>query len=225
MYLKPTPVYLALSLCQKSIAAETWKIVKCHSAPWREGYEEWDWLHDCANPCLEEIRPVEVPLPKKWRKKLAFLFPRVGRPGKAFLDHASIWKLYPWAKSAQTEKNWHVRGHHYAIPSRQTSPILPLPSKNLPYLYCPHVQHACCTLYSSDSVGQRALRSTLFLVCRRAPFACTVHLPNSHWALPEHVHFCTTPTYMYMNCSGLHSTVCSACCRAPLECAVSVPVQ
>ena len=56
-------------------------------------------MRDCANPCPEEIRPVEVRLPKKWTKKFAFLSPHVGRPGKAFLDHAGVSKLYPWAKT------------------------------------------------------------------------------------------------------------------------------
>ena len=37
--------------------------------------------------------------PKKWRKKFSFLSPHVGRPGKAFLDHVTISKLYPWAKA------------------------------------------------------------------------------------------------------------------------------
>ena len=99
---------------------------------------------DCANPCLEEIRPVEMLLPKKWRKKFAFLSPHVGCPGKAFLDHASVSKLYPWAKSnikCSNRKNWHVRGHRYAIPPRPTSPLPPLPIKIL--RYCPHVHVAC----------------------------------------------------------------------------------
>ena len=48
---------------------------------------------------LEEIRPAEVRLPKKWRKKFAFLSPHVVRSGKAFLDRATILKLDPWAKT------------------------------------------------------------------------------------------------------------------------------
>ena len=36
---------------------------------------------------------------RKVEEKFAFLSPHVGRPGKAFLDHASISKLYPWAKT------------------------------------------------------------------------------------------------------------------------------
>ena len=104
-------------------------------------------MRDCANPCLEEIRLVEVLLPKKWTKKFAFLSPHVGRPGKAFLDHASVSKLYPWAKTnikSSNQKNWHVRGHRYAIPPRQTSPLPPLPINILHY--CPHVQHASSAL-------------------------------------------------------------------------------
>ena len=30
---------------------------------------DWNWLRGCANLCLEEIRPVEVLLLQKWRKK------------------------------------------------------------------------------------------------------------------------------------------------------------
>ena len=33
--------------------------------------EERDWLRDCANWCLQEIRPVEVLLHVKWRTKFA----------------------------------------------------------------------------------------------------------------------------------------------------------
>ena len=36
---------------------------------------------------------------RKWTKKFVFLSPHVGRPGKAFLDHNSVSKLYPWAKT------------------------------------------------------------------------------------------------------------------------------
>ena len=68
-----------------------------HNARQREGYrglisfrDEQDRLHDCVNRCLKEIHPVEVLLPKKWRKKFAFLSLQVGRLGKAYLDHASI---------------------------------------------------------------------------------------------------------------------------------------
>ena len=75
------------------------------SAPWRDGcgglisfWDKQDWLGDCANLCLEEIRPAEVLLPENWRKKFAFLS-HVRRPGKAFLDHTTIWKLYPWART------------------------------------------------------------------------------------------------------------------------------
>ena len=57
------------------------------------------WLRDCANRCREESCPAEVLLPKKWRKKFAFLSRHVGRPGKVSLDHASISKLYQWAKT------------------------------------------------------------------------------------------------------------------------------
>ena len=60
-------------------------------------WEEQDWLRDCANPCLKEICPVEVLLPKKWTRKFVFLSPCVGRPEKAFLEHASVSKLSPWA--------------------------------------------------------------------------------------------------------------------------------
>ena len=77
-------------------------------------------------------------------EKFAFLSPRVGRPGKAFLDYASVSKLYPWVKTnikCSNRKNWHVRGHRYAIPPRQTSPLPPLPIKML--RYCPHVHVAC----------------------------------------------------------------------------------
>ena len=37
--------------------------------------------------------------PKSGGKKFAFLCPHVGRPGKAFVDHATISKLYPWTKT------------------------------------------------------------------------------------------------------------------------------
>ena len=49
---------------------------------------------------LSSRSPAEVLLPEKWRKKFAFLSPHVGCPAKAFLDHASISKLYPWAKTS-----------------------------------------------------------------------------------------------------------------------------
>ena len=62
--------------------------------------------------------------------------------------------------SARAKENWYVRVHRYTIPLCQTSPILPLLIKILHY--CPHLQRVCCTLYSSDSAGQRALRITLF---------------------------------------------------------------
>ena len=82
---------------------------------------------------------------QKVEEKFASLSPHVGRPGKAFLDHATISRLYPWAKTnincPNRKKSWHVRGHRYAIPPRQTSPIPPLPIKIL--LRCPHVQLAC----------------------------------------------------------------------------------
>ena len=124
-------------------------------------------MRDCATPCLEEIRPVEVLLPKRWTKKFAFLSPHVGRPGKAFLDHASDSKLYPWAKTnikcSNRKKYWHVSGHRYTIPPRQTSPLPPLLIKILHY--CPHVQHASSAL-----------------LCRCAPLRwpalymiCTIH--------------------------------------------------
>ena len=52
--------------------------------------EERDWLRDCANLRLEEIRPVEGILNEKWRKKLCSLSPHVSRPGKAFIDKVGI---------------------------------------------------------------------------------------------------------------------------------------
>ena len=39
--------------------------------------KDLDWLRGCANLCLEEIRPVEVLLLQKWRKKFAILSPHV----------------------------------------------------------------------------------------------------------------------------------------------------
>ena len=66
----------------------------CHvalSSPWREGmkawfFHDWNWLRGCTNLCLEGVRPVEVLLLQKWRKKLCFSSPHVRRPEKAFVD-------------------------------------------------------------------------------------------------------------------------------------------
>ena len=82
-------------------------------------------------------------------RKVRYSFSQVGRPGKAFLDHASVLKLYPWAKtnikrSNRREKKrkekkkkkkkrryMSVRGHHYAIPPRQTLLVGEWPSSAL----------------------------------------------------------------------------------------------
>ena len=132
---------------------------------------------------LEEIRPAEVRLPKSGGKN-AFLSPHVGRPGKAFLDRATILKLDLWAKTnikCSNQKNWHVRGHRCAVPPHQTSPIPPSVIKVLHY--CPHVQHVCCAVHSSNSVGQRSEHCTVLIVhCSRCAVVCRwsalVHLHN-----------------------------------------------
>ena len=85
---------------------------------WRSDFfrKELDGLRGCVNRCLEEICPAEVLLPKKWRKKFAFLSPHIERPGKAFLDQATISKPYPWAKInikySNRKKIGHCVKHH-----------------------------------------------------------------------------------------------------------------
>ena len=100
--------------------------------------------------------PAKVLLSKEWREKLAFLSPHVGRPGKAFLDHTTIISnVHPWASTSMkcsNRKHCHVRGHRYAVPPGQSSRSPPLPIKILHY--CPHVQHACGTLYGSTMCSE-----------------------------------------------------------------------
>ena len=82
---------------------------------------------------------------QKVEEKFAFLSLHVGRPGKTFLDHITISKLYPWAKTnikCPNRKNWHVRGHRYAIPPRQISPIPPIPIKILTCTASMRVSHS-----------------------------------------------------------------------------------
>ena len=80
--------------------------LSCHSEITHEGgglkvwffLNDWDWLRGCANLCLEEIRPEEVLLLQKWRKKLWSFSPYVGRPENASIDQVAILKLYPLPK-------------------------------------------------------------------------------------------------------------------------------
>ena len=59
---------------------------------------DWNWLRGCANWYLEEIRPEEVLLLQKWRKKLCSFSPYVGCPEKASIDQVAIWNRYPSQK-------------------------------------------------------------------------------------------------------------------------------
>ena len=137
-------------------------------------------------------------LPKKWRKKFAFLSPHVRRPGKAFLDRITISKLYPWAKTNIKCLNRRTLACerppvcHTAASNITHSPIADQDSS--------HVQHACCTLYSS--VGQRALHSSLHCctaVCRGG--ICIVNTGTAlsvartfallHYSFPTHAQHST----------------------------------
>ena len=59
---------------------------------------DWDWLRCCANLCLEEIRPVEVLLLQKWRKKLPPSSLYFQCPGEVILDQVGIWNIHPSQK-------------------------------------------------------------------------------------------------------------------------------
>ena len=87
-----------------------------------------------------------------------------------------------YTSSAETEKNWHLRGHRYAITLRQTSPIPPLLIKILHewrqasmhiVLYSVH-----CTLYSGR-FKRRILRLTTQSQYNTVPGACA-HMMCKH---------------------------------------------
>ena len=148
-------------------------------------------------------------LPEKWRKKFAFLSPHVGRAGKAFLNHFTISKLYPWAKNNikwPNGKNWHLRGH----------PLCHTAASNITYSAIADQESSLsptCTVAHSTAVLYTVVPS-----CAVA-LACTVHdLHTPQWALPERVRFCATPTWP----SACTWTACMQWCTVHMHSALAV---
>ena len=86
---------VCLQVCQSSVVHHEGRGLKVWFFPPLKTGIDNHWLRGCANPCLEEIRPVEVLRLQKWMKKFAFLSPHVRHPGAAFLEQGAIWNLYP----------------------------------------------------------------------------------------------------------------------------------
>ena len=109
------------------------------------------WLHELMSRKHLSSRSASS---QKVEESLLFFLLMLDAQERPFLT-PSVFESYihglRLTSSAQTEKNWSVRGHRYAIPPLQTSPIPQLLIKILHY--CPHVQHACCIFYSSSSVA------------------------------------------------------------------------
>ena len=140
--------------------------------------------------------------PKSGGKSLLFFLLMLDAQERPFLT-TPLFQSYihrlRLTSSAQTEKNCHVRGQCYAIPPGQTSPILPLPINILHY--CPHAQHACCTLYNSTVtvlvLGSKhcavvTVHCSRWVVMRRWPALCICII---HSALVSVARTCTLLRY------------------------------
>ena len=71
----------------------------------------------------------------------------------------------------EPKKNWRVRGYRHSINQLQTSPTLPLLSKN--------VRHACCTLYSMPSLHTVWCCHQCSVLCFACCYANLHHLHTS----------------------------------------------
>ena len=117
------PLIVFMCVCWSIVVHNEGRCVKINFFSRRTGLMAW--LHESICRRNPSSRSASF---HKVQEKFAFLSPHVGRPGKPFLDHANISKLYPLATISNKCSN------------RQTPTIPPLPVNILHY--CAQVLHA-----------------------------------------------------------------------------------